>query len=265
MARPKASELTERELEVMHVFWNRGEQTVAAARDELAAGGRDLAYTTVATLVRILVDKGFLQQTNEERPFRFRRHPLVRRGFGEPGDRSGPPRVRRLARAIARAADGAAPTDPQGTGRAGKHPRGETRNEHHWHRSRLVRHPGDAAGRRGRRSCTALRGGAARPPGPWPPLPGSILIVGLTGTRVQPLAALADRGIRPVAAESDHATGIGSAAKPQAWDDRRMNRLRQKHRAACANRRSLPNRSSPSAEFFETCLPKCGGCPRRRE
>ena len=72
MERPKASELTERELEVMHLFWNRGEQTVAAARDELAAAGRDLAYTTVATLTRILVEKGFLEQVNEERPFRFR-------------------------------------------------------------------------------------------------------------------------------------------------------------------------------------------------
>jgi predicted transcriptional regulator len=71
MARPKASELTERELEVMHVFWNKGEQPVAAARDELAAGGRELAYTTVATLVRILVDKGFLKQTTAERPFKF--------------------------------------------------------------------------------------------------------------------------------------------------------------------------------------------------
>jgi predicted transcriptional regulator len=71
MARPKASELTERELEVMHVFWNRGERTVADARDELAAAGRDLAYTTVATLVRILTEKGFLEQTNAERPFRF--------------------------------------------------------------------------------------------------------------------------------------------------------------------------------------------------
>lgn len=72
MARPRASELTERELEVMHVFWSSGEQTVAAARDELAADGRDLAYTTVATLVRILSEKGFLEQTNSERPFRFR-------------------------------------------------------------------------------------------------------------------------------------------------------------------------------------------------
>lgn len=71
MARPKASELTERELEVMHVFWRRGETTVADVRDELAAAGRDLAYTTVATLVRILCEKDFLEQTHAERPFRF--------------------------------------------------------------------------------------------------------------------------------------------------------------------------------------------------
>ena len=72
MARPRASELTGRELEIMHLFWDGGEQTVAAARDELARVGRDLAYTTVATLVRILAEKGFLEQTNAERPLRFR-------------------------------------------------------------------------------------------------------------------------------------------------------------------------------------------------
>ena len=72
MARPRASELTERELEVMHLFWDGGEQTVAEAREAMAAAGRDLAYTTVATLVRILTEKGFLEQTTGERPFRFR-------------------------------------------------------------------------------------------------------------------------------------------------------------------------------------------------
>ena len=71
MARPKAKELTERELEVMHVFWDRGESTAADVRDALEAQGRDLAYTTVATLVRILLDKEFLTQTNEDRPFKF--------------------------------------------------------------------------------------------------------------------------------------------------------------------------------------------------
>jgi predicted transcriptional regulator len=72
MGRPAARELTERELEVMHVFWNRGEATAADIRDELARAGLDRAYTTVATLVRILVDKGFLAATNDERPFRYR-------------------------------------------------------------------------------------------------------------------------------------------------------------------------------------------------
>ena len=72
MARPRAKDLTERELEVMHVFWNHGELTVAEVRDELSSAGRELAYTTVATLVRILSEKGALEQTNEERPFRFR-------------------------------------------------------------------------------------------------------------------------------------------------------------------------------------------------
>ena len=72
MARPRANELTERELEVMHAFWNREESTVATVRDELAAAGRKLAYTTVATLVRILTEKGFLKQTNRERPFVYR-------------------------------------------------------------------------------------------------------------------------------------------------------------------------------------------------
>jgi predicted transcriptional regulator len=71
MARPPARELTERELEVMHVFWERGESTVADVRDVLAARGLDLAYTTVATLVRILAEKRFLTQTNDERPFSY--------------------------------------------------------------------------------------------------------------------------------------------------------------------------------------------------
>jgi BlaI family penicillinase repressor len=71
MARPRAKELTERELEIMQVFWDHGEQSAQELRDRLDDSGRDLAYTTVATLVRILHDKGFIEQTVEERPFRF--------------------------------------------------------------------------------------------------------------------------------------------------------------------------------------------------
>ena len=74
MGRPAAKELTERELQVMHAFWNRGEKgaTVAEVRDDLASSGLELAYTTVATLVRILTDKTFLIQMNDDRPFLYR-------------------------------------------------------------------------------------------------------------------------------------------------------------------------------------------------
>ena len=72
MGRPPAQDLTERELEVMHVFWKAGEASAVEARNLLAAGGLDRAYTTIATLVRALHDKGFLRQVNEERPFRYR-------------------------------------------------------------------------------------------------------------------------------------------------------------------------------------------------
>jgi predicted transcriptional regulator len=71
MARPPAKDLTERELEVMHVFWRHGEMTAAEARDRLADSGLDRTYTTIATLVRILHEKGFLEQVNDERPFRY--------------------------------------------------------------------------------------------------------------------------------------------------------------------------------------------------
>lgn len=72
MARPASSELTGRELDVMHAFWALGASTAAEVRAELAREGPDLAYTTVATLVRILVEKQFVEQTTQERPFLYR-------------------------------------------------------------------------------------------------------------------------------------------------------------------------------------------------
>jgi predicted transcriptional regulator len=71
MSRPAARELTERELEVMHVFWTHGEMTAADARDRLAGLGLDRAYVTVANLVRILLEKGCLRQVSDERPYRY--------------------------------------------------------------------------------------------------------------------------------------------------------------------------------------------------
>ena len=79
MARPRANELTERELEVMQQFWEGGQMAVADVQQKLDAAGRSLAYTTVATLVRILVEKGFLKQTSNRRPHLFK----PRRSFQE--------------------------------------------------------------------------------------------------------------------------------------------------------------------------------------
>jgi BlaI family transcriptional regulator, penicillinase repressor len=72
VGRPPAKDLTERELEVMHVFWRHGEATAAEARDHLATSGHDRTYTTIANLVRTLHDKGFVSQVNDDRPFRYR-------------------------------------------------------------------------------------------------------------------------------------------------------------------------------------------------
>lgn len=72
MVRPKAKDLTERELQVMHVFWQCDAATAQEARDLLEEEGLELAYPTVANLIRILVDKGFLETTNEQRPFQYK-------------------------------------------------------------------------------------------------------------------------------------------------------------------------------------------------
>ncbi len=69
MSRPAAKDLTQRELEVMHVFWKHGRLTAQDAREHLLRAEIELNYTTVANLVRILHEKGFLRQENDERPF----------------------------------------------------------------------------------------------------------------------------------------------------------------------------------------------------
>src|SRR5262245_18378789 len=73
MARPRAKGMPQREVEVMQVFWEHGTCTAPEARDPLAAAGLDRAYTTMPTLIRILAEKGFLQQlAGDERPFKSR-------------------------------------------------------------------------------------------------------------------------------------------------------------------------------------------------
>jgi predicted transcriptional regulator len=78
MARAKAPErlLTEVELELMNIVWRLQGGTVS---DVLAAlpAERPLAYTSVATILRILEQKGVLESRKEGRGHFFR--PLVER------------------------------------------------------------------------------------------------------------------------------------------------------------------------------------------
>lgn len=57
MARPASKHPTELELEILKVLWRSGPLTVRQVRDALA---RDLAYTSVMTVMTIMLDKGYL-------------------------------------------------------------------------------------------------------------------------------------------------------------------------------------------------------------
>lgn len=69
MARPKAVELTSRELAVMQVFWQQPQATADEVRQRLLDQNEELAYVTVANVIRGLADKGFLKQLNSQRPY----------------------------------------------------------------------------------------------------------------------------------------------------------------------------------------------------
>lgn len=71
-----AKPLTEVELEMMNIIWNIHPCSVAQIMEELAKG-RDLAYTSVSTIVRILEQKKFLKSQKEGRGHLY--SPLVKK------------------------------------------------------------------------------------------------------------------------------------------------------------------------------------------
>lgn len=66
----KSITLTQAELRLMKVLWNRGESTVADMVTATAADG-PLAYTSVLTTIRILETKGFVCHRQEGRAFLY--------------------------------------------------------------------------------------------------------------------------------------------------------------------------------------------------
>lgn len=67
----KSNTLTEAELRLMKILWNRGESAVT---DLVAAipGGENLAYNSVLTIIRILEQKGYVAHRQEGRAFVYR-------------------------------------------------------------------------------------------------------------------------------------------------------------------------------------------------
>ena len=70
MRQKKTKFLTEVELEFMSKLWDLGEATVRDVQDALGPA-RKLAYTSAATILRILEQKGFVTSTKQGKTFLY--------------------------------------------------------------------------------------------------------------------------------------------------------------------------------------------------
>ena len=70
MPRPKSLTMTDGELRLMRVLWEKGEATVGAVVDALNVRPRP-AYNTVLTLLRIMEKKGYVTHRKDGRAFVF--------------------------------------------------------------------------------------------------------------------------------------------------------------------------------------------------
>ena len=69
--RLRKSVLTEHELEIMQIVWQRPSVTVRDVYEELLKR-RKIAYTTVMTMMGILEQKGFLKKNQGEKAYVYR-------------------------------------------------------------------------------------------------------------------------------------------------------------------------------------------------
>lgn len=75
MARPTSEYPTELELEILKLLWLESPQVVEDVRAALAESGRDLTYSSVITVMNIMVRKGYLERAKQGRAFEYR--PIV--------------------------------------------------------------------------------------------------------------------------------------------------------------------------------------------
>ena len=67
--RKRSEQMTPLELEIMQVLWDGAPATVQDVQQRLAGG---LAYTTVQTMLNVLVRKGRARRTLDRRAYRYR-------------------------------------------------------------------------------------------------------------------------------------------------------------------------------------------------
>lgn len=68
MSRPSSRHPTELELEILKIVWQRESVSVRDVRDALE-GFRDLAYTSVMTVMNIMAKKGYLNRKKQGKSF----------------------------------------------------------------------------------------------------------------------------------------------------------------------------------------------------
>ena len=76
MARKQSPTLTEAELPIMEILWQKGSAVVTDVVGALVNSA--IVYNTVLTTLRILERKGYVRHTKEGRAFVY--HPVVERG-----------------------------------------------------------------------------------------------------------------------------------------------------------------------------------------
>lgn len=69
--KPKKDVLTDQELQIMKIVWQRGSATVREVYEEILKHRR-IAYTTVMTMMGILEQKGHLSKSDSERAYVYR-------------------------------------------------------------------------------------------------------------------------------------------------------------------------------------------------
>ncbi len=71
MARPTSKYPTELELAILKILWENGQATVRQVRDALSPE-RDLAYTSVMTIMNIMVEKGYSERNKTGASFVYK-------------------------------------------------------------------------------------------------------------------------------------------------------------------------------------------------